>query len=126
MQQIITNKIKCKKCGDVIESEYTHDFKMCKCGAVGVDGGHAYLRRQGNPALWEELSETMEEPDLTLEEFQAKLKRQQSVDKALAILLTATDGVNKPFQDALDEYVAGEITLDELEARVDNLEFLDA
>ena len=73
-----------------------------------------------------ELSETMEEPDLTLEEFQAKLKRQQSVDKALAILLTATDGVNKPFQDALDEYVAGEITLDELEARVDNLEFLDA
>ena len=99
---------------------------MCKCGAVCVDGGHAYLRRQGNPDDWEELSETMEEPDLTLEEFQAKLKRQQSVDKALAILLTATDGVNKPFQDALDEYVAGEITLDELEARVDNLEFLDA
>ena len=126
MQQIITNKIKCKKCGDVIESEYTHDFKMCKCGAVGVDGGHAYLRRQGNPDVWDELSEPMSEPDLTLEEFQAKLKRQQSVDKALAILLTATDGVNKPFQDALDEYVAGEITLDELEARVDNLEFLDA
>ena len=126
MQQIITNKIKCKKCGDVIESEYTHDFKMCKCGAVGVDGGHAYLRRQGNPDDWEELSETMEEPDLTLEEFQAKLKRQQSVDKALAIQLTATVCVNKPFQDALDDYVAGEITLDELEARVDNLEFLDA
>ena len=57
MQQIITNKIRCKKCGDVIESEYTHDFKMCKCGAVGVDGGHAYLRRQGNPDDWEELSE---------------------------------------------------------------------
>ena len=126
MQQIITNKIRCKKCGDIIESEYTHDFKMCRCGAVGVDGGHAYLRRQGNPDAWEELSETTEEPDLTLEEFQAKLKRQQSVDKALAILLTATDGVDKPFQDALDEYVAGKITLDELEARVDNLEFLDA
>lgn len=126
MQQIITNKIRCKKCGDIIESEYTHDFKMCKCGAVGVDGGHDYLRRLGNLDDWEELSETMEEPDLTLGEFQAKLKRQQSVDKALAILLTATDGVNKPFQDALDEYVAGEITLDELEARVDNLEFLDA
>lgn len=49
MQRIITNKIKCKKCGDVIESEYTHDFKMCRCGAVGVDGGHDYLRRLGNP-----------------------------------------------------------------------------
>ena len=57
MQQIITNKIKCKNCGDVIESKYTHDFKMCKCGAVGVDGGRAYLRRLGNPDDWEELSE---------------------------------------------------------------------
>ena len=126
MQKIINNKIKCKKCGDVIESEYTHDFRMCRCGACAVDGGHDYLRRLGNLDNWEELSEVAEEPDLTLEEFQAKLKRQQSVDKALAILLTATDGVNKPFQDALDEYVTGEITLDELEARVDNLEFLDA
>lgn len=126
MQKIITNKIRCKKCGDIIESKHVHDFKMCKCGAVGVDGGHDYLRRLGNPDDWEGLSEVAEELDLTLEEFQAKLKRQQSVDKALAILLTATDGVNKPFQDALDEYVAGEITLDELEARVDNLEFLDA
>ena len=59
MQKIITNKIKCKKCGDVIESKYTHDFKMCKCGAVGVDGGHVYLRRQGNPDDWEELSEVL-------------------------------------------------------------------
>ena len=126
MQKIITNKIRGKKCGDIIESKHVHDFKMCKCGAVGVDGGHDYLRRLGNLDDWEGLSEVAEEPDLTLEEFQAKLKRQQSVDKALAILLTATDGVNKPFQDALDEYVAGEITLDELEARVDNLEFLDA
>ncbi len=126
MQKIITNKIRCKKCGDIIESKHVHDFKMCKCGAVGVDGGHDYLRRLGNLDDWEGLSEVAEEPDLTLEEFQAKLKRQQSVDKALAILLTATDGVNKPFQDALDEYVTGEITLDELEARVDNLEFLDA
>lgn len=53
MQKIITNK----KCGDIIESEYTHDFKMCKCGAVGVDGGHDYLRRLGSLDDWEELSE---------------------------------------------------------------------
>ena len=57
MQKIISNRIKCKKCGDIIESKYTHDFKMCRCGAVGVDGGHDYLRRQGNPDDWEELSE---------------------------------------------------------------------
>ena len=53
MQQIRSNE----EWGGVIESRDTHDFKMCKCGAVGVDGGHAYLRRQGNPDDWEELSE---------------------------------------------------------------------
>ena len=28
--KIIVNKIKCKKCGDVIESKSVHDFKFCK------------------------------------------------------------------------------------------------
>ncbi|MBQ6477535.1 MAG: hypothetical protein IJI43_03785 [Bacilli bacterium] len=46
--KIISNKIQCKKCGDIIESFYTHDFKSCKCGAVAVDGGKDYLRRVGN------------------------------------------------------------------------------
>ncbi len=43
--RIIINKIMCKKCGDIIESTYTHDYKTCKCGSVAVDGGHSYLRR---------------------------------------------------------------------------------
>ncbi len=42
---IITNKIKCKKCGDVIESTYRWDFKWCKCGRVAVDGGKDYIKR---------------------------------------------------------------------------------
>lgn len=45
MKKILVNKIRCKKCGDIIESTYTHDFKTCKCGAVSVDGGTEYLRR---------------------------------------------------------------------------------
>lgn len=45
MQKIIRNCIKCNNCGDVIESTSVHDFKMCSCGRVGVDGGHEYLRR---------------------------------------------------------------------------------
>lgn len=56
MQKIIENKIKCNKCGDVIESIHRHDFKFCKCGAVAVDGGHDYLRRCGNLEDFEELS----------------------------------------------------------------------
>lgn len=57
MQKIIVNKIKCNKCGDIIESTYRHDFKSCMCGAVAVDGGKDYLRRGGNREDWEDLSE---------------------------------------------------------------------
>ena len=56
--RIVINKIKCKKCGDVLESKSVHDFKFCRCGAVAVDGGHDYLRRCGNKDDWEELSVT--------------------------------------------------------------------
>lgn len=31
----------CKKCQDTIESIHDHDFKFCKCGAAGIDGGIA-------------------------------------------------------------------------------------
>ena len=48
MVKIIRNRIKCKKCGDIIESKSVHDFVECKCGAVAVDGGHEYLRRVGS------------------------------------------------------------------------------
>ena len=58
MKKIIINKIKCKKCGDIIESAHRDDFKFCKCGAVAVDGGHDYLRRCGNLDEFEDLSVT--------------------------------------------------------------------
>ena len=58
MKKIIVNKIKCNKCGDIIESTHRHDFKFCKCGAVGVDGGHDYLRRCGDLDGYEDLSVT--------------------------------------------------------------------
>ncbi|SUP41112.1 DUF7695 domain-containing protein [Veillonella criceti] len=45
MQKIFTNKIKCKFCGDVIESTFMHDYKTCSCQRVAVDGVHEYLRR---------------------------------------------------------------------------------
>ena len=69
MPRIIKNAIRCKKCGDVIESKTVHDFKFCSCGSCAVDGGHDYLRRCGNREDWEELSkaEKVEDNDaLTL------------------------------------------------------------
>lgn len=63
MRKIKSNKIRCRKCGEIIESVSVHDFKFCKCGAVAVDGGHEYLRRCGNLENFEERSEY--EPDAT-------------------------------------------------------------
>lgn len=59
-ERIIKNAAKCKKCGDIIESKHTHDFVMCSCGSIAVDGGHDYLRRVGHFKYLIELSETEE------------------------------------------------------------------
>ena len=65
MKKILRNAIRCKKCGDIIESKSQHDFQTCACGAVSVDGGHFYLRRvfkQGGLGEdYDELSEWEEE-----------------------------------------------------------------
>ena len=55
------NRAKCLFCGDIVESEFTHDFKFCKCGKLAVDGGHSYLRRCAEDMdMVEELSEVEE------------------------------------------------------------------
>lgn len=45
MNKIISNKIKCKKCGDIIESKHRHDFRWCSCKNCAVDGGLDYMKR---------------------------------------------------------------------------------
>ena len=63
MNKITKNAARCKNCGDVIESTYTHDFVTCSCGNLSVDGGHDYLRRcfRDGKESFEELSESIEE-----------------------------------------------------------------
>lgn len=43
--RLIYNGVKCRICGDVIESKHVHDFVSCSCGNVSVDGGLDYPRR---------------------------------------------------------------------------------
>ncbi len=45
MEKIIYNAIRCKKCGQVIESRYRHELVYCRCRSCAVDGGKDYLRR---------------------------------------------------------------------------------
>ena len=44
-QRILRNRAQCRKCGDIVESRFRHDYVACDCGAIAVDGGLDYLRR---------------------------------------------------------------------------------
>ena len=61
--RIIHNRIRCLKCGDIIESKTVHDYVECSCGACAVDGGHDYLRRCGNKEDWQEMNEIKAEDE---------------------------------------------------------------
>lgn len=55
--KIIKNRARCKKCGDIIESRYTHEMVWCSCKSIAVDGGHSYLRQTAEDFdLFEDLS----------------------------------------------------------------------
>lgn len=43
--QIIKNAAKCLNCNEVLESKHRHDFVMCSCGNLAVDGGRDYIKR---------------------------------------------------------------------------------
>lgn len=46
--------IYCKTCKDTVESKSIHDYKMCSCNSVGVDGGiESGNRIIGSVELWE-------------------------------------------------------------------------
>lgn len=45
MLKIVSNKIRCLWCGEVLESFSVHDFKRCRCGKCFTDGGLEYLHR---------------------------------------------------------------------------------
>ena len=35
----VRHAVMCRLCKETIESLYMHDYKLCKCGLVGIDGG---------------------------------------------------------------------------------------
>lgn len=41
-------RIRCKECGDIIESKHVHDFVRCKCGSIAIAGGYDYMRILGD------------------------------------------------------------------------------
>ena len=61
---------------------------------------------------------------LTEEEMEQFEKRRKSVERAMAIMTTSTNGPDERFMEAVELYVDGKITLEEMEVKVDGLEYL--
>lgn len=55
---ITVNRARCDECGDILESRDVHDFQVCSCGNLFVDGGTHYLRRGWRSENWTELSQS--------------------------------------------------------------------
>lgn len=51
-------------------------------------------------------------------------ERRKSVENAMAIMLSATNGPDELFLEVLESYILGEITLEEMERRIDRFEYL--
>lgn len=51
-------------------------------------------------------------------------ERRKSVERALAVVLSATNGPDEAFLGVLDDYIDGKISLEEMEKRVDRLEYI--
>jgi hypothetical protein len=43
----VRSAVYCKRCKSTVESTYNHDYKMCPCDTVGIDGGPAETRLIG-------------------------------------------------------------------------------
>lgn len=44
---LLRNAIRCKQCGDEIESKHHHHYVKCSCQRVAIDGGLHYTRSLG-------------------------------------------------------------------------------
>ena len=53
--------MKCKCCGEVIESLSTYHFVSCRCDKCSIDGGKEYLKRIGNLSDFIEMCEYEED-----------------------------------------------------------------
>lgn len=49
----MSQKLKCKNCGDIIQSTHRHDMVWCKCGLIAIDGGDDYTKITGDKENWE-------------------------------------------------------------------------
>ena len=59
------NRAQCLICGEILESKYVTDRRICGCGSLSIDGGQSFLGRYcySDKAVYKELSEIIIEPE---------------------------------------------------------------
>ena len=72
-------KIKCLKCGDIIEGDRQGTFITCKCKACYIDETPYYYRVGGDPEFIAIVKENGEEQTL-IKEAEVHLKTQNELD----------------------------------------------
>lgn len=93
--KLIKNKIACLVCGDIIESTYQYDFKMCSCGKVGVDGGLEYMRRLGDQRYWKEMSVYEHDgTEISANQLAESFKKVEIADRIVTLDEELTDNPN--------------------------------
>lgn len=55
-RRILENKVRCRKCGVVLNSTTPDDVLYCRCGGVWISGGHEKTLRGGEIVFMEDLS----------------------------------------------------------------------
>lgn len=55
-KQLISNRLLCLLCDDLIESRYRHDYVSCRCGSCATDGGTFYIKHTGDSINYLDLS----------------------------------------------------------------------
>jgi hypothetical protein len=61
MSMIRHNRIRCKKCGDVIESAYMYDLVTCSCCSITIEGGMVFRRVTWPSGRYEDWVEDLSE-----------------------------------------------------------------
>ena len=78
------------------------------------------MKASGNYILWD----FRQEKYISLSDIKACEARRKSVEKAMATMLSATEDLDEVFLTVLDSYIWGEITLEEMEERINHFDYL--
>ena len=112
------NRIKCKVCGDVIESKSVYDFVTCSCKRCYVDGGKSYVQVGAfdlkDVVVLTEYENNKRQGDSLTDIPQERSKRERAMRIASAIGSIEGVPVSDETEQLYQKWVNGEMTENQL------------